>query len=181
MLIALVSVLYAERRRRSTPHVFVDGWIEVRVVVHLHLAVELEAPGAALDGVEEGFEAGGEVVALLFEEGETGGVAEAVGFSGGFAVGLDAGVEDSEGEDGEAVDDEAGSFGVKGGFGVLLWEVREEPNVDFFHNVVAALVEAVDGALNLGDVGVGGVGIAGFVFLVPEVEVFAVLGGDEGG
>ncbi len=69
----------------------------------------------------------------------------------------------------------------KRGGGVLLGQVGEEPLVDFFHKVVAALVEAVDGALDLGDVGVGGLGVAGLVFLVPEVEVFAVLGGDEGG
>jgi len=96
-------------------------------------------------------------------------------------VGLDAGVVDAEGEDGETVDDQARGFRVEGGGGVLLGQVGEKPLVDFFHKIVAALVKAVDGALDLGYAGVGGVGVAGLVFLVPEIEVFAVLGGDEGG
>jgi hypothetical protein len=44
--------------------------------------------------------------------------------------------------------------------------------------VVAFLVVAVDGAFDLGYIGVGSVGGAGAVFGVPEVEVGAVLGQD---
>ena len=95
-------------------------------------------------------------------------------------MGLDAGVEDAQGEDGEAVDDEAGGLGVERGGGVLRGQVGEEPEVDLFDQVVAALVVAVDGVLYAGDVGVGGFGVAGFVLFVPEVEVLAMLGGDEG-
>ncbi len=62
-----------------------------------------------------------------------------------------------------------------------MWrEIGEDPEVNFFYEIVAALVEAVDGALDAGYVGVGGLGVTGFVLFVPEVEVFAVLGGDEG-
>ena len=90
-------------------------------------------------------------------------------------MGLDAGVVDAEGENGEAVDDEAGSFGVEGCGGVLGGEVGEQPLVHLFHQIVAALVEAVDGVLDLGEASVGGTGVASLVFFVPEVIVFAVL------
>ena len=64
--------------------------------------------------------------------------------------------------------------------GVLLWD--GEGKHRFSTMSLRRWVEPVDGAAcNLGDVGVGGVGIAGLVLLVPEVEVFAMLGGDEGG
>ena len=51
-------------------------------------------------------------------------------------------------------------------------------DVALFGEVVAALVHCVDGAFDCGDVVVGGVGSAGAVFDVPEVEVGAVLGYD---
>lgn len=44
--------------------------------------------------------------------------------------------------------------------------------------VVAALVDLVDGPFDQGDVAIGGVGGAGAVFGMPEVEVGAVLGED---
>ena len=69
---------------------------------------------------------------------------------------------------------------LRGAAGFCGGQVGEEPEVDLFDQVVAALVEAIDGVLDLGDVGVGGLGVAGFVLFVPEIEVFAVLGGDEG-
>jgi hypothetical protein len=88
-------------------------------------------------------------------------------------------VKDLEGEDGEAVDDEAGGFGVERGGGVLR-EAADEESVELLDEVVALLVEGVDGVLDLRDGGVGGVGVAGGVLLVPEVEVGAVLGEEEG-
>jgi len=45
--------------------------------------------------------------------------------------------------------------------------------------VVAELVEAIDVVLDADDGGVGGVGVAGFVFAVPEIVVGAVLLEDE--
>ena len=76
------------------------------------------------------------------------------------------GVEDFEGEDGEAVDDEAGGFGVERGGGIgggLL----QEGGIDLFGEIVAELVEAVDVVLDIDDGVVGGVGVAGVVFAVP--------------
>ena len=62
--------------------------------------------------------------------------------------------------------------------GIFRGEV-EEGNVDLFGEVVAGLVEAVDVVLGFDDGVVGGVGVAGVVFAVPEVEVGAVLIEDE--
>ena len=83
-------------------------------------------------------------------------------------------MEDFEGEDGEAVDDEARRLGVEGGRWIVGCEL-EEGDVDLLGEVVAELVEAVDVVLDVDDGGVGGVGIAGGVFAVPEFVVGAVL------
>jgi len=94
-------------------------------------------------------------------------------------VGLFFGVEDLEREDGEAVDHEAGSFGVERGGERLVRRGFEEGAVDAFNEVVALLIEAVDVALD-GDHGFAGdVRGAGTVFCVPEIEVGAVVLDDE--
>ncbi len=121
----------------------------------------------------------GEVGALSVEDEEAVAVALVVGFGGAGATDFFGGVEALEGEDGEAVDHHAGGFGVeRSGLGGG-WSLVEENEVDFFGEVVAALVEGVDGALVASDGVAGGEGIAGGVFVVPEVEVGAVLGEDE--
>ena len=100
---------------------------------------------------------------------------------GGGAVELLFGVEDLEGEDGEAVDDEAGGLGVERGGGVVGRQDGhqfQEGNVDLLGEVVAKLVEAVDVVLDLDDGGVGGVGVACIVFAVPEFKVGAVRRGE---
>ena len=94
---------------------------------------------------------------------------------------LFSGVEDFEGEDGKTVDDEAGGLGVQRGGFVLRTGFEEQGDVGLLDEIVAALVESVDGVLDVGDGGVGGVGGTGVVFLVPEVEVGAVLVEDEVG
>ncbi len=55
----------------------------------------------------------------------------------------------------------------------------EESDVDLLGEVVAELVEAIDVVLDVDDGGVGGVGVAGFVFAVPEIVVGAMLVEDE--
>ena len=97
---------------------------------------------------------------------------------GGGAVKLLVSVEDLEGEDGKAVDDEAGRFGVEGWSGVVGCEM-EEIDVDLLGEVVTELVEPIDVVFDPHDGCVGGVGVAGFVFAVPEVVVGAVLVEDE--
>ncbi len=54
----------------------------------------------------------------------------------------------------------------------------EQHAVELLGQVVAALVGWVDAALDLGELGVGGSGRAGFVFDVPEIEVGAMLAGN---
>ena len=180
---ALPSRIYTQNTgARSTPLVWsflaVEDWVELRVVVHLHLAVKLEAALAGEDLGPEAVEAVGQVAALLFEDRETTLIAEAVVVSGAFAQGLFAGVVDLQGEDGEAVNDEARRLGIKGRGAVLVGDCVEESFVDLLDEVVAALVEAVDGVLDGGNVLSRSAHIAGHVFLVPEVEVGAVLGDD---
>ena len=55
----------------------------------------------------------------------------------------------------------------------------EESEVDLLGEVVAELVEAIDVVLDVDDGGVGGVGVAGGVFAVPEIVVGAMLIEDE--
>lgn len=59
----------------------------------------------------------------------------------------------------------------------MCGEDFEEEVVAGFGEVVAALVDFVDSALDGGDLGVRGVGQAGLIFRVPEFEVGGVLAG----
>ncbi len=61
----------------------------------------------------------------------------------------------------------------------LGFEPGEQSAVKLLGQVVAELVGAVYAALYFGQFRVGCAGSAGFVFNVPEVEVGAVLAGDQ--
>ena len=98
---------------------------------------------------------------------------------GGGAIDFLGGMEDFEGEYGEAVDHEAGSFGMQRELGVELRERVEQIAVEVLGEVVAELVELVDGALAGGDGLVAGERVAGSVFAMPEIEVGAMLVKDE--
>ena len=130
-------------------------------------------------GPENG-EAGGEVVTLFVELGEAVAVALVMFGGGVLAAGLFFGVEDFEGEDGEAVDHEAGGFGVERRGVRLCRRGFEEGDVDALDEVVAELVEGVDGVLDVDHGAAGGQRGTGLVFAVPEIEVGAVLVQDEG-
>lgn len=175
----LVPVLYAHLTRRSTRLsgrvVRVDGWVQVRVVIHLHLAVDFESSFAREDLIPQRIEAVCEVAALLLQEREAGQVLLPVAFGGGRAAGLLGGVEHFEREDGEAIEDEAGGFGVERGVSVLLASGLEKDVIDLLDKVVAGLIEDVDGTLDSGNAGIGGAGLAGFVFGMPEIEVGTVI------
>lgn len=160
----------------------VDGRVKGRVVVHLELAVDFEAAAAGHDVGPELIQAGDEVLALLGEEGESLAIAIRVARRGVASVDLFLGMEDLEGKDRETVDDEAGRFGVQGsggGLATLRSEDRrsmvQQENVALLGEIVAALVVAVDGALDLGDLGIGGARVASAILGMPEVEVGAVL------
>ena len=154
----------------------IDNGVEIGVVIHLELAVELETAAAAAYLLPEFVETGGEVAPLLAEQVEAIQIALAMGLGGSGAIGLLGGVVDLEREDGETVEDEAGGFGVERRIGTLLPGGSEEQAVDGFNQVVALLIECVDGALEVGDCGVRGIGLTNLVLLVPEVEVGAVMG-----
>jgi hypothetical protein len=125
----------------------------------------------------ESIEAVGEVVALPGEDEQAAAVALAVHGSG--AVELLLGVEELERKDGEAVDDEAGGLRMERDAGRGGGQESEEVFVDLLDEVVAALVEAIDGTLGSDDGGVSGVGVTGLVLPMPEVEVGLVLLEDE--
>lgn len=160
----------------------VDGWVQRGVVVHLELAVEFEAAGAGEDLGPELVEAADEIVALVGEKRQALPVALAMAF-GDFGAGdFFARVVELEGEDGEAIDDESGAFGMEFGRGVGQaggGKGFEKLGVATLGEVVAALVQPVDGALDLGDIVVGGAGGAGAVLGMPEIEVGAVLREDQ--
>ena len=88
-------------------------------------------------------------------------------------------VKDFQREDGKPVDDEAGCLGVERRGFFLRGKSFQHSGIDAFDQVVAVLVQAVDVALGLDDGCVGGVGISGLVFPVPEIKISAVLLEDE--
>jgi len=91
----------------------VDRRVERGVVIHLELAVDFEAAAAGEDIGPELVEAGDEVAALFGEKGEAFAVALRVARGGSGARDFFQGVEDFEGEDGEAIDHEAWALGVQ--------------------------------------------------------------------
>lgn len=159
----------------------IDGGIEVWIVVHFELAIELEAKGSGQDGGPDAVKRADEVALLLFEDSEAFAVAFDVAGGGVCTFDLLGGVEDFEREDGEPVDHEAGALRVQrrvAGGKILGGERLEQEEVTGFGEVVAALVDAVDGALDGGNLGVCGVGQAGLILGVPEFEISGVLLGD---
>lgn len=153
----------------------VEHGVECGVVVHLELAIELESTAAGCEVCPELLQTGGEVVALGFQDSEPLAVPVVMLGRGRGAVGFFGGVEDFEREDGEAVNDEAGGFRVERKRWVELWERREETDVDALDEIVAELVERIDITLAGDDGRVGGLGVAGGVFAMPEIEVGAML------
>ncbi len=162
-------------------YIAVDRRVEGGVVVHLQLAVKFEAPGAGQSLAPQHVEAAGKVGALLGEDGEALAVAFTVLQRSIAPFGLFTGVIDLQREDGKPVDDQARRLGVQRRL-LCRQPLRREPieqgAVEFFGEVVAELVGAVDAALYVGELRIGGAGCAGFVFDVPEVEVGVVLAGD---
>jgi hypothetical protein len=157
----------------------VEDRIESGVVVHLELAVELEAAASGSDVIPELGKAAGKVVALLVEYSETLAVPFAMLGRGGRAVGLFGRVEDFERKDGEAIDHQAGSFRMQQEVGVERRERLEEIAIKALGEIVAELVELVNGAFAGGNGLIPGHGIAGGVFAMPEIEVGAMLVEDE--
>jgi hypothetical protein len=140
------------------------------------LAIELETAATCENIGPEGVEASCKISPLFVQHEQAGLVALLMFFGG--AMELLGGVKNLEGKNGEAIDDEAGRLGMKRGRGLMGREL-EEGDVDLFGEVVTALIEAINVVLDVDDGVVGGVGVAGVVFAVPEVVVGAVLVEDE--
>jgi len=143
------------------------------------LTIEFEASPPILDVQTEFVEASGEVAPLGIEDGKALAIALVMRGLCAWAAGFLLGVEALESKDGEAVDHHAGRLGMQRRGLILRRDAGEEQQVDLFGQVIAALVEPVDGVFVLGDVVVGGQRVAGGVLVVPEVEVGAVLVEDE--
>src|SRR6185312_13216061 len=107
-----------------------------------------------MDLLPEIVETGGEVSALLPEQCHASAIFLAVGLSGRGPARFFLGVVELEREDGETVDHQAGRLGIERGGGVLSAGGFEQGAVNGFDEVVAALVEQIDIALDLGDAGV---------------------------
>jgi len=150
----------------------VENGVKGGVVIHLQLAVELEAAAACEYVTPEGVEASCEVGTLFVQHEKSRLVALLMVGSG--AVELLLGVKDLEGEDGEAVDDEAWRLGVEGRGGIAGRELKEK-DVDLLGEIVAELVESIDIVFHADNDGVGGIWVAGIVLAVPQVVVGAVL------
>ena len=163
------------RRISSARFVGVDCGVEVRVVIHFELAIELEAAGPTANLTPKLVEACGEIVTLLFEQCETVEIAIAMGVGRGRTAAFFSGVVDLERKDGETVEDESRGFGVKRCCGLLLAGGGEQQAIEGFYQVIALLIKAVYGMLETGDGNVGCIGFADLVLLVPEVEVGAVM------
>ncbi len=134
-----------------------------------------------LDLLPEVDEAPEEIAVLLLEQGEAIAIAGAVGFGGGGPGDLLGRVKALEGKDGQAVEHGTGCLGVQRGGSGLQTGGTEQVLVDLLDEIVAALVEGINGMFNTGDLGVGGGGVAGAVFLVPEIEVRVVVSLDKCG
>ena len=120
-------------------------------------------------------EAVGEVAALLLEQSQT--VAVALMMLGGSigTVSFFRRVEYLEREDRKPVDHKAGCFGVQRRGRRLRGRGFEQCYVDTFDEVVALLVQAVDGMLDFDHGSATSQRRARFVFAMPEIEVCLML------
>ncbi len=158
----------------------VENRIEVGIVVHLELTVEAEAALAGQDLRPELVEALRKVRALLRKDDQAIFITVMVFVGSGRTMYLFVGMVDLQRENGEAIDDESGSFGVERGFRILRSGELKEQLIDLFDEVISLLVEPVDGMFHLSDAGIGDVRAASRILFVPEVEVGKVLRADEG-
>ena len=92
-------------------------------------------------------------------------------------------VVDLERQNRQPVDDEPGGFGLQGRLRVgqfpLAKPFQQYP-IEVFGKIIAQLIGGVDAPLDSGEVGIARTGGPRFVFNVPEIEVGAMLAGDEG-
>ena len=153
--------------------------VQFWIVVHFQLPVELEAALSAKYFGPQPIQSLHQVVTLFYQNMVTLAIALGMTLGRPEPVHLFGGMEKLEREDGKSVDDQAGRLGMQ--LGALpgqatLIGIVEQHGIHAFDQIVAALVQAVDEALGLGDVVVASPGRAGFVLGVPEFKVGKVVG-----
>ena len=111
---------------------------------------------------------------LLLQQRKPLPVAKAMCLVGRGPMRLLMGVEDLQGEDRESVDDQPRGLGVERRRGILLNRLEQVP-VDLLDEIVAPLIEGVDGSLHSRQCGVRRLRITRIVFAVPKIEVGAML------
>lgn len=158
---------------------FINRRIERRVVVHFELAVELETALSGEGLPPETIEAAGEIAALCLQNFEALMVALCMACGRVGASDFFLRMKKLEGKDREPVDDKAGTFGIQLGFGigqVAGAEMVEQEQVAALGEIVAPLVNAINGALDFGDFVIGGMRSTRAVFGMPELEIRQMLG-----
>ncbi len=139
------------------------------------MVINAEAAGTGGDLPEEIGEALGEVRALVADAGEFPSAGFAMGGAGIVADRFLVHVELLEREDGKAINDHSGCLGIARDTGFHGPQFVDEHLVHFLDEVVALLVEAVNGALGPVDAFGAEVVAAGDVFLVPKLEIPEVV------
>lgn len=117
----------------------------------------------------------GEIVALMLQYLQPVDVLRTMIFVGGSAIDFRRRVVQLQLQNRQPVDDQAGCFRVQRSFFVLRAGGVEEQPIDLFDEVVAPLIDRVDGVLDGGDCGILRAWIARLVFLMPQIEVGLVL------
>ena len=166
------------RHSRSILLPAIDYRVQCGIVVHLHLPIELDAAFSSEHLLPQPVEAANQVGLLIGQNVKALAIAIGVARRSILANHLLLCVKQLERQDGETVDDEAGSFRVQ--FGT---RGRQRPGVEPLHQqpvarlseIVAALVDAIDGVLHVGDVVITGAGSPGLVLFVPQLKVSEVL------
>ncbi len=147
----------------------------MRIVVHLHLAIELKTAFAGKDLPPKRIETVCKIHALLFKNGKAVFIAMAMSVGGGFTLGLLTRVVNLQRKNGQTVNDEARRFRVERGGAILIWNGAKKRLIDFLDEVVALLVQAIDRVLDGGNIFSGRAHVASHVFLVPEIKVGTML------
>ncbi len=180
---ALVSVLYAESALRSnvaaSAAAAVDHRIELRIVIHLHLPINLEPSLAPQHGAPKKAERLDQIGALFFKYRQPLEVPGSVSVRRLSPLRLLPCMKDLQGQDGHPVDHHARCLGVKNGVRLSYWQTPKKSRVDLLDEVVPLLIMQIDGSLDRHDLSVRSGGIASLVFLMPQIKVGPVIAKDE--
>ena len=147
----------------------IEHGIGGRVVVHLHLTIDLHVLAARLNIVEQLTNGGGEVALLLQEHVELRLALCNVLGTGIGALCLLPHVVNLQGEDAQAIKGPSRALGIERGLGEHLHIAIEltEVGVDLLHQVRAVLIAAVDATLEAHAIDGADMGIANQILKMP--------------